>query len=334
MHITKQLILGAAQLLFLSSLITISLLASCSDDEFDTLPPTIHFASDGVFEMAPQDTLVLEPKIVYGSKGSYLWTDEQGNVLSNELNYTFIPTVMKDYVFKFSVVTDKGTDSCFVFVNVLKHADFSEFQNFSIPKQQKLVLTPDTLPGAFRTMDLTFNNIINADTTGWAGFAFSNRITTSQTISSSAIGTAYLTSASKSNSYLVAAASADAAVVSFDRAYTPKSIDITNDNFVYLASKFGYMTTDSVIVSPAAQNDYYRVLFQGLDAIGMPTGTSVSFDLIECSYDNPAKFFRCAAWTTVPLTDLGSVSGIKMSVVTSLSQFPELFCIDNLKLQD
>jgi len=180
--------------------------------------------------------------------------------------------------------------------------------------------------------NIQFANAINADTSMWYGFAFSNRVSLQTTLTSSSIGTAYATSSS--NAYMAVYAPSNLAKIRFPQAYTPKSIDIANDNFIYLASKFGYMTTDSVTVSPATYGDYYRVNVEALGPNGMTTGASTSFDLINCNYDNPAKYIRSTTWNTLDLTDLGQVNGLQLSVETSLDAFPHLFCIDNLRLQD
>ncbi len=312
--------------------VALAVLSACHDDAAENQPPKIYFASSGNYEIAPGDTLTLEPRILYDNESQYLWTDNEGNVISTDRDLTFTTQSMKDYKLKFSVETPAGADTFAINVSVQLCATFSDLENFTTSKSSVLALQPDTLPGAFLWRDIQFANTINADTSMWYGFAFSNRVSLQTTLTSSSIGTAYATSSS--NAYMAVYAPSNLAKIRFPQAYTPKSIDIANDNFIYLASKFGYMTTDSAFVSPASYGDYYRINVDALGPNGMTTGASTSIDLINCNYDNPAKYIRSTTWNTLDLTDLGQVNGLLLTVETSLDAFPHLFCIDNLRLQD
>lgn len=317
-------------------------LASCADDTEHQEPPKIYFASDGSFEISPADTLLLEPRITYDHGCTYRWSDADGGTISEDRELTFIPSVMKDYKLTFEVSNSLGDDKYDINVSVQLKAGFGDLDNFSTKRTSILALTPDTLPGAFRWRGIEFHNFVNSDTTLWAGFAYCNKTSTASTISNSAIGTAYAISSTSSSSsdksYMAVNAEQGAAVVIFDRAYSPKSVDIANDNFIYLASKFGYTAVsaenDTVSVSPAARGDYYTAVVEGLGPDGTPSGAIAEFKLIDCDFDNPAKYFRSTAWNTVDLTSLGQVYGLRLRVETSLSLFPELMCIDNLRLQD
>lgn len=309
-------------------------LPACHDDEAKNMPPKIYFASDGNFEIAPGDTLLLEPRILYDYDSRYSWTDADGNLISQERDLLFTTSEMKDYKFLFSIENNAGADTFSISVSVQLRATFDDLDNFQTKKSSVLALLPDTLPGAFRWKGLQFANVINADTSMWYGFAFSNKTSTSSTLVASSIGTAYISSSSSSNAYMAVCAPSSIAKILFPRAYSPKSVDVANDNFIYLASKFGFTTTDSAIVSPAAFADYYRVVVDGIGENGMTNGASVSIDLVDCNFDNPAKYLRLTKWSTLDLTELGQVNGLLFRVETSLAGFPPLFCIDNLRLQD
>ncbi len=319
-----------------------AVMASCGDDAINQQPPKIYFASDGTFEIAPDDTLTLEPRIIYDYGCAYRWTSSDGDVLSTDRDLEFIPTNMRDYSLRFEVSNSLGTDSYDISVSVLLKAGFGDLDNFSTKKSSVLAMLPDTLPGAFRWRGVEFYNVVNADTTMWAGFAYSNKTSLANTISNSAIGTAYAISSSSSSSsdksYMAVNTAGGAGIIKFDRAYTPKSVDVANDNFIYLASKFGYSAIskagDTTTVSPATHGDYYTVVIEGFDENGNISSASQEFKLVDCDYDNPAKYYRCSTWESVDLKNLGAVCGIRIRVETSMSQFPELVCIDNLRLQD
>ncbi len=314
---------------------------SCGDDDAYREAPKIYFASSGTYEISPDDTLGLEPRITYDYGCDYRWTDTEGNTLSTDKEYQFIPPAMKDYKLIFQVSNDLGSDAYEVSISVLLKAGFGDLENFTTKKTSVLALQPDTLPGAFRWNGIEFSNAINSDTSMWYGFAFSNKTTVLTTISNSAMGIAYATSSTSSSSdksYMAVHAYSDLATVKFGKAYTPKSIDVANDNFIYLASKFGYISIsqggDTTTVSPATKDDYYTAVISGLSENGDVIGTSVEYKLVDCSFDNPAKYVRSSSWTTLDLSAIGTVYGLRMSVETSMTDFPSLFCIDNLRLQD
>ncbi len=315
---------------------------SCADDDATQQAPKIYFASEGSFEISPDDTLALEPRIIYDYGCSYLWSDGEGNVLSTDRELSFVPPAMRDYSLIFEVSNSLGSDAYGIEISVQRKATFGDLDNFTTKKSSVLALVPDSLPGAFRWRDVEFNNVVNSDTTFWAGFAFCNRTTVTNTISNSAMGTAYATgtttSSSSDKSYMAVNAEQGMGTIKFGRAYTPKSLDVATDNFIYLASKFGYRSIssegDTTLVSPAAQGDYYTVVIEGLNADGSSNGLRQEYKLIDCDFNNPAKYYRCSAWVTLDLTPLGDVYGLKVSIETSKSEFPELVCIDNLRLQD
>lgn len=318
-------------------------LAACHDNEFKRYPLEIHMAGGGDLEMAPGDTLLLEPKIVYNDRATYSWTDQDGNVVSSEQNLLFVPTAMTDYHFTFRATNDLGDDTLGVRVRVRLNADFNELDNFATLKRKSgLHLLPDTLPGAFRMAWADFASSVNDDTTSWSGFAFSNKTGVQNLLNEAARGAAYVPNSTKANNYLAVRAVNDEATITFRQTYAPLSIDVANDNQIYLASKFGYQIVsiegpDTVRVDypPAAQNDYYRLQVLALGPDGQPTGPRVDFDLIECSYDNPAKYFRLVEWHTLDLRPLGRASGLLLRTTTSLpNNLPPQLCVDNLKVQD
>ena len=311
--------------------------AACEDDEDPSHEPKIYFKNDGVYEIAPTDTLLIEPKIIYDKRSTYQWlVDNQ--VVSNELNYLFAPKAMRDYSLTFSVDNSNGADTFNLRVSVVKNIDFEQFDNFTIPSKSDLYLLPDTLTREFFIIDdVRFNTQINADTTAWNGLAFSNRTSPANSINDAKAGCAYVLNSSASKNYGVVhnVDSLDASKVIFtDRSYSVKSIDVANDNFVYLASKYGYLSADSALTySYFSYDDYLRLDIYGLNSDGSD-GAFVSFNLIDCHFDNPAKFVRVSDWTSVDLRSLGRVYGLRFEVVCSQPDYPQIFCIDNIKLQD
>lgn len=316
--------------MFLLLLGTAMLVVSCADTDTEVPAPTIYFSSDGNYEISLTDTLLLSPKITYDRNSTYLWK-QNGETVATTLEYEFVPQSLSDYDLSFSVENSNGSDSYDIQISVVDAIDFSSFSNFSIPKTSALYMLPDTLSN-FITSQAIFSNVINADTTMWAGFAFSNRTSKSTTLSTSCIGCAY--SNTTQSAYMAVSCYSPGAVVAFNRAYTVKSIDLTSDNFAYLVSKFGYISADSTLQIPyPTADDYITLHIVGLDINGNQTG-EVTYDLVDCRFDNPAKYVRLTEWTTLSLKTLGDVYGIAFEIESSIADFPPFFCIDNLKLQE
>ncbi len=180
-------------------LVFLAICAACNDEDKVTPAPEIYFSSSGSYEIAIDDTLTLSPRITYDYNSTYTWL-RNGEVVSNELEYVFIPDRMQDYAMTFMVENDNGSDTASVSIAVLKNIDFSSFENLTISKKAALVLLPDSAEGFIVDTTAVLSNAFNADTTMWYGFAFSSKTTiTTSSISSSSIGTAYPSSTTSSS---------------------------------------------------------------------------------------------------------------------------------------
>ncbi len=325
-----------------SNIIAIVLLFAtfgCNPDELTVHAPKIYFSDNGEYEIGPTDTITLSPRILYDDNTTYEWRMD-GEVISTELEYEFAPKTMKDYTFTFSVINDIGADTCNVQVSVLKHVTCASFTNFTKPRKASLVLMPDTLTDFRVDTTLTFSNAINADTTTWYGFAFSSIVSVNTaSITSASIGIAYVNNTQSSAEYMALNCNNSDCmpIVTFNKAYTVKSIDVTNDNFALMVSRYGatIAVTDSTgyIINYMNTGDYLRLCANGLDEYGDIVGT-VSYNLVDCLTENTSHFTRVTDWTTVDLTSLGKVHGIYFTMECSRLIFPLYACIDNIKLQD
>lgn len=318
--------------LIIGSFILCCAFLSCNPEDKETPAPKIHFQNDGNYEISLNDTIELSPKIVYDDNSSYLW-ELNGDVVSTELEYQFVAPAMSDYVLTFSVVNDNGNDKHDINISCIKNITFDTFDNYVIPKKTAFVLLPDTLQTeGFMVDGIKFSNSINQDTTIWGGFAFSNRTSIESLTTTKAIGCAYVLDATTSN--YMSISGYGKAIVDFKRAYTVKSIDIANDNFAYLVSKFGYISPDtSVVISHSQQEDEFILRIYGLNAQGDDV-SQVDYNLVDCQFDNPAKYIRLSSWKTLPLKDLGLIYGLRFEMISTQANFPPFACIDNIKLQD
>ncbi len=260
--------------------------------------------------------------------------------MSNELEYVFIPDRMADYEMTFEVMNDNGADTSTVYISVLKHIEFDTFENFTIPKKARLILLPDSATNFIIDTTAVLNNSFNADTSMWYGFAYSSIVSvTTASVTTSCIGTAYTTTSSSSSQYMAMNCndSDNVPIIQFNKGYVPRSIDIANDNYTFMVSRYGtqLLTTDSVTVTIGYMNtgDYITLGINGLTESGDISGT-VYYSLVDCRTENSSHFTRLNDWTTVDLTSLGKVYGLYFNILCSRGIFPLYACIDNLKLQD
>ncbi len=310
---------------------------SCSKDEYSMRSPKIYMPQEGQYVISPKDTIELTPRILYDDGTRYEWKDG-GEVVSTSRDMTFHSSQMRDYDYQFTVWNSSGMDTARVFVRVALGLTMDGMSNCETISDGTLQIYPTSESGqetSFVSKGVTFSNVISKDTTSWNGFAWSSKTAEVQSVGNGAIGTAYVPGSDESNKYLAVSGTEDATVIDFGgNRYTPVSMDFANDNLLYLVAKFGAMTSDSVIINPVGKNDYYRVVVEGIGTNGMPDGSRVSVDLIECSYDNPAKYVRLSEWKTVDLRTIGRVGRLQLRVETNRADYPRLYCIDNLVLQE
>lgn len=332
---------SAALCLLAMAFVVVLSVVGCVDEKSLIEPPKIYFASEGKYEMAANDTLILKPRVAYDNNSTYEWLVD-GKKVSTDLRYKFIPDAMKDYDLTFSVDNEYGSDSYSLTVSVVKKIDFSKYDNYKLRKKTTLSMEADTMKelGGFLVDGLLFkSDILERDTnnvaTYYNGFAACNKVNPSTVLTNTIIGCAYVSS-TKENGYMSVCNDVGVpAVVMFDRPYTVKSMKMANDNLVFLISRYGLFTIDTVqVCDHVRENDYYRVRVQGLDQNGNANGSEFAYDLINCEFSDPSRYYRCSDWVEVKMNSLGAVYGLKMEVECNMENYPLRFCIDDLRLQD
>ncbi|MBP5365772.1 MAG: DUF4465 domain-containing protein [Bacteroidales bacterium] len=324
--------------LFTISLAVGLIASACNLDEKEQPAPKIYLQNEGNYEIEINDTVTLSPKITYDYDSKYSWKINDTKV-SDELDYTFVAKELSDFVLTFTVETSSGSDDRNINISVVRNIDFESFDNFTAPKSKTLVSHTDTTEG-FACKGLLFANTEITDSVqlaknfaNWNGFAFSNLSAITNTVSTKAIGCAY--DSRKTSNYLVANTKNSAAKVDFGgQKHTVKSIDVANDNLVYLISKYGYGVTDTTaLLNYFGTDDRYTLIIKGLDETGNQI-SAVEYDLIDCRFQNPAKYIRVNEWQTIGLTALGRVSALSFEITSTQDKYPYLFCLDNIKLQN
>lgn len=327
---TKQLLISSAVILFA---------IACNPESDDTPAPTIYMLNDGKYEISIDDTLLIHPKITYDQNSSYIWTDEENNVVCTELIYELIPSKRKDYHLNFSVKNSNGEDNISIKVVVAKNIDCDSVDNYRFPLKNNVLHINDTI-AAPEYKHIAFNNsIIDDEAKLWQGFIRSTRSDGSKLKSpKDNIGCVYLrnTSNAGKNTYMAVCCTDgnDAHIVFKDKSYIVKSIDIANDFSVYATSYEGQDTVSYEFLSSIPHS--LTVTPIGCDINGNAIIEGNPIKLIECTYDDnkTTKLSYIEMWNTIDLSYLGAVHGLKFKVHSDNKYIKEYFCLDNLKLQD
>lgn len=313
----KKTILG-----IIASLIVLS----CVDEDKMVPGPKIYFSNDGKYEVGIDTVLVLSPKIIYDKNSAYKWTRD-GEEICGSLEYEFKPETLKDYSLRFEVDNAFGGDTFDVSVIVREMIDFTKIDNVDIKKNaSELVMVPNEETNYLLINGHRFYNAVNTDTTVWGGFAYSSKTSVQNRSDKAALGCAFIAADQKSAQYMAVSGFADP-VILFREQFVVRSLDIANENFVAVLSKFG-----SEAYPLYDQGDYLKVRIYGIidDAF---TSKYLEHTLIDCDFDNKAKYYRQNVWETIDLRGLGMVDGLYIQILSSIENYPLFCCIDNIRLQ-
>ncbi|MDO4461840.1 MAG: DUF4465 domain-containing protein [Bacteroidia bacterium] len=316
---------------FIYSILIGLLTISCENGEFEALAPEIFFKDKGQYEITLSDTLKLNPKITYDQGSTYTWRDGE-EIVSDSICYVFVPKELKDYQLYFEVRNSRGSDIDTINIMVREYYDFSEFDNMKVNSSAKvLVMHPDSLQDDYFKMEghkLAYHYI--ADTLLWGGYAYSSRI--SSTSSTQSYGCAYTATQPSKSQYMVVNDMYVEPDIIFKEKYLPRSIEVANDECSVYLSKFG---SEELNYTEFRQGDYMKVKIYGIiDAeTGRCTQNSVEYKMIDCDFDGPAKYYRLNEWQSLDLRELGEVEGLRIKIESTVTQYPMLCCIDNLRLQ-
>ena len=325
------------RLIFISCAI-ISLVVACNGEGEPLPPSSIYMRNDGLFEIPLDSSILLEPKITYDVKSTYLWLDENNNQVSTERDYTLKPQKRKDYKFTFSLTNDRGTTTKEVIVVVAKNIDCDSVDNYHFPIRNNSMLIADSIDEPLRENILFHNEIIVDSMKVWKGFvrsACSNGSRLKDELHNR--GGVYIRNNSSSNKETFMAVSCidghEAYIEFKDQAYIVKSFDIANDFSVYATSYEDKDTITDTFLS--AIEHTLTVTPLGCDKQGNVISEGDPVTLINCKgKDDRGTILYIEKWTTINTSQLGAIHGMKFRVNSNNSYIKPYFCLDNLKLQD
>ncbi len=301
-------------------------IAGCSETEKDIPAPKIYMNDvDGVIELEVNDTLVIEPKIVYDYNSSYRWS-EDGKVFSNQKNLTLIPKQYEVRNLTFEVETPTGKDSKDVRVEVIV---LSDFESYDLKTNTILYDSGDN--GFFTEKIIKYPNKPDAERRKWSGFAVSNRtqVSTSDTTSIYHVNSSQGGAKSKTFGIFYYQSGVDNRITFTDGAiHDLKSIDVCNNLFTAQAVKFGFPTMD---ILKFEKDDWLSVQIIGFDSSDNIVDVKEEV-LADYRFENPAKYSILSTWKTIDLSDIKGVVYVEIVVKSSRNNVPKYVCVDNLKL--
>ena len=294
-------------------------------------PPKIYIAMpEGGFEIEPDTTLLISPKITYDYDSYYEWklNGELLDYHERELLYT--STVLKSDTFQFFVTTPEGSDSIIIPVHTIILVDFEEF-----PLDKYTPHINKSPTGYFNSKGviLPVKNIPDY----WSGFAISLETnTTSQTPENQfSVYSSSGADNSKNFSVFRADSTGEAHRMYFSdgKDHTLKSIAVNNTTYTALTINLGDEERKAF-----DYGDWYLLTIKGYDINNNYKG-KVEFYLADYRFENSKKRYIISSWNSVSLKELGRINSVEFVLTSSDAgpngyNTPLYFCIDNIKILD
>lgn len=318
--------------------LAITLAIACNPDKETTPESKLYMLNDGIYEIPLDSSILLQPRITYDYNSTYTWTDENGNVLSNELNYKLKPTKRKDYKLSFSFSNSRGEKSMDVLVVVAKNISCDSVDNVRYKMRANTLQLADSIEQPIIDGIIFNNKYINDTLRLWDGFVRSTRNDGNRLKENiDNIGCVYIRNGSNAtkNTYMSVACLNDyVAHIEFTKEpYIVKSIDIANDFSVYATSYEGVDTLANALLTQLPHS--LIIIPISCDKNGNTIAEGDTIKLIDClGVNDKGSIYYAEKWTTVDLSYLGAMNGLKFKVISNHKYIEPRFCLDNLKLQD
>lgn len=161
----------------------------------------------------------------------------------------------------------------------------------------------------YRTGNLEFSNLYNAEYSSWSGFAISNNTDMNDGTWANQYSV-YSLMAREGDNFAVTffAENVDTPLISCAVDMQPEEISVCNTTYAYISMRDG-----SAYNKKFADGDFFKLTFVGVDAQGAETGR-VDFYLADFAGGNS---LLVDAWTPVDLTPLGRCRAIRIIMDSS-----------------
>ena len=308
-------------------------LLSCNNNTKEMEPPEIFLdMPDGGYEVEPDSTFIISPKITYDYNSEYIWklNGEKLDYDKRELEYH--STVFKSDTFQFIVHTPAGADSMIIPVHTIVWVDFEEFNL----DQYKTHINKSEV-GYFNSKGVILPVVNIPAQSYWSGFGISIETNTIDQTIDNQFSVYSSSGADKSKHFGVFLADNQGAPnrMSFSdgKNHTLKSIAVNNSTYTALTIKRGDENSRAFDFG-----DWYLLTIKGYDKDGVLTG-EIEFYLADYRFENSNKRYVMSFWRNINLQELGKINSIEFVLSSSDEGYsgyntPLYFCIDNIKILD
>ena len=317
---------------FVILFLTLSLL-SCDNNTKEMEPPEIflNMPIDG-YEVEPDSTFIISPKITYDYDSEYLWK-LNGEVMDyNERELKYHSTTFKSDTLQFFVYTPAGSDSIIIPVHTIVWIDFEEF---NLDKYKTHINSSET--GYFNSKGVLLPVINIPEQSYWSGFSISIETNTIDQTVDNQFSVFSSSGADKSKHFSVffADEQGNSNRLSFSDGenHTLKSIAVNNSTYTALTIKRGDEDSRAFDFG-----DWYLLTIKGYDKDNNYTG-EIEFYLADYRFENSNKRYVVSTWNNIYLQGLGKINSVEFILTSSDVGYggfntPLYFCLDNLKILD
>lgn len=301
-------------------------LTGCQNVDKEIPAPTIYMnMPQGGYEMEVNDTLLLEPKIVYDYNSTYQWI-ENGMVIYEKRDLELIPQKHETRDILFKIDNPQGSDQYEVRVGVIILSNFEKF----VLKENTVVFDAATA-GAFSDRIVLYPNQADLVKKNWNGYAISNRVSSTKSDSTAIFHVNASSGSAKSKNFGIYHYQPDVKnhiVFADKKAHHLKSIDICNNLFTAQVAKFGFEKTG---IEKFVKGDWLEVEITAYDAQGGLVGSKKEV-LVDYRPEKSTDYVILSSWKTVDLSAFDGVASIDLIMKSSKADTPTYICVDNLKL--
>ncbi|MCW3786923.1 DUF4465 domain-containing protein [Plebeiibacterium sediminum] len=315
-----------------------SVLFSCANEEKDLPISEIYLdIPEGGYEIKVNDTIVISPKITYDYGSSYTWLLDD-EIISTDKDYKLIPKELNTFNYTFIVENQRGTVSREIFAQSMYNSDF---EDLTLEKDTFSVGTVGTTQ--FSSGLLSFE--VNGDpkeTSSFDGFVYSDITGSNTNVLYQLYGEYRSTDDYDSENYVVLGLNdpnKHGTITTLDSEdHLFKSMYVNNTYYNYTAIEQGIGSIEKFGGTEGTDPDWFKMIINGYDTAGTLKGT-VEFYLADHTAITNKDDYTIREWTNVDLTELGYISRIEISFLSTdifngEMLTPAYVCIDNIKVID
>ncbi len=298
-------------------------------DNFSGTPHPMTLSIDNQ-TVSAGETVTIVPDINGGALPySYVWKNSNHETISEEATLSLTATNTAEYTLK---VTDAWGDSITAnfTVTVTGSSEVATFDDLYLEPESYYWGDPEQTTSVFYSGSYSFSNTLMANLNSWAGFAYSNKTSTTFVNISDQFNSAVGHGVNNSENYAVAFTMGDPTKVTLTNSTDGDTVSgcyVTNNAWVVYVSENGTGMGDEPN-APFHEGDWFKVIATA------DNGNKAEFYLADYRSTNANHHYTLESWQWFDLRSLGQVKHIRFSTDgTRHDMFgptiPSYFCMDD-----